>query len=145
MTAWRTACLIAAALAIPAMLVAKAPRPMAQPAAAILEAPVLGWLELAPTTQGEGPDMMLGIGGRVFSPAAIRGLYTLEVNRRGKGGVSKSSQGGAFATEPGKVIALSRTMINIQRDDQIEITLRLFSGETEIFRATVQSSFPSAT
>ncbi len=101
---------------------------------------LIGWLDVAPQADPGGKGMHLTISGRAFALVAVNGRYTIDVRRRGKGGVSNSRQSGGFTIAPGETAAFSRTTINAQKSDRLEIELKLFVGDAEVFAVTMRPS-----
>jgi hypothetical protein len=114
-----------------------APSLSAEPA---LETPagVIGWINIEPSDGGSG-GQMLAITGRALALRPIHGRYSLEVKRKGKGGVSNARQGGAIDLRPGAAAVLSRSAINIGPADTIDVELKIFVDDREVFSAVVKS------
>lgn len=104
---------------------------------------LIGWLDIKPKADPGGKDMHLTISGRAFALAEVNGHYTIDVRRRGKGGVSNSRQSGGFTIAPGETAALSRATINAQAADRLEIELKLFVGDAEVFAVTMHPATAS--
>lgn len=117
--------------------------PMTIAAAEEASAPVaasglVGWLDIAPEAEPGGKGTRLAIAGRAFALAEVKGRYTLDVRRRGKGGASNSRQSGAFTVAAGQAAVLSRTTINTEGPDRLEIILKLFVGDVEVYAVTMR-------
>jgi hypothetical protein len=82
---------------------------------------VVGWVEIKPAA-GK-PDHIV-IAGRVYGLSAAEGSYTLEIKRRDHGNASASGQ---------------QTAINIPPGSGIEVVLKLFAGDREVFSSVFAS------
>jgi hypothetical protein len=100
---------------------------------------VLGWISIEPAAAGSGESQMLAIAGRALAMHPMQGRYSLEVKRRSRGGVSNSRQGGAINLKPGVAATLSQSAINIGPGDSLEIELKLYVGDQEVFSASMKS------
>lgn len=105
---------------------------------------LIGWLNIEPETGASGRGSRLAITGQAFAAGGIKGRYTLDIRRTGKGGTSNSRQSGDFTISAGQAAQLSRTAINVEPADRLEFELKLFSGEEEVFALTAKSSAPAA-
>ena len=131
---------VLAAMGVIWMNSAAAPAEAAPAQAVPASAGLIGWLDVVPKADPGGKGMHLTIEGRAFALAEVNGRYTIDVRRRGRGGVSNSRQSGVFTIAPGETAALSRTTINAQAADRLEIELRLFEGKTDVFSVTMHPS-----
>ena len=100
---------------------------------------LVGWLDIAPQAETGGEGLRLAMTGRAFALREVKGRYTLDIRREGSGGTSTSRQGGAFLLSAGRPGQLSQVTLNLSPADRLEIELKLFVGEAEIFSVTVQS------
>jgi len=100
---------------------------------------VLGWISIEPATGSSGESQMLAIAGRALAMHPMQGRYSLEVKRHSRGGVSNSRQGGAVRLEPGVAVTLSQSAINIGPGDSLDIELKLYVGDQEVFSASMKS------
>ena len=98
---------------------------------------LIGWLEITPEADATG--LRLAIVPHAFALREFSGRYTLDVRRQGAGGTSSSRQSGAFALAPGAPGELSHVAINLAATDRLEIELKLFVGNDEVFSVTAQS------
>ncbi len=115
-----------------------APSPLA--ADPVLEnAGIIGWINIEPAGGANGAQT-LAISGRALALRPIHGRYSLEVKRKGKSGTSKARQGGAIDLQPGAEATLSRSAISIGPDDSIDVQLRIFVDDREVFSAVVKSN-----
>ncbi len=99
---------------------------------------ILGWISIEPAGAA-GQGQMLAISGRALALHAVQGRYSLEVKRHTGGGVSNSRQGGAITLKPGVAATLSRSAINIGPGDSLDIELKLYVGNQEVFSASMKS------
>jgi hypothetical protein len=109
--------------------------PLAEPTSGIV-----GWISIEPATAGAGQTQMLAIAGRALSLRQVEGRYSLQVKRHGKGGSSNSRQGGAITLKPGVAATLSQSAINIGPGDALDIELKLFIDDREVFSASIRST-----
>ena len=99
---------------------------------------VIGWINIE--SAGAAPQgQMLAISGRALALRPIEGRYTLDVKRHSGGGVTNSRQGGALTLQPGVTAMLSHSAINIAPGDSIDIDLKLYIGDQEVFSASMKS------
>jgi hypothetical protein len=99
---------------------------------------VIGWINIEPSSGANGVQV-LAITGRALALRPVHGRYSLEVKRKGKGGVSNARQGGAIDLQPGAAAVLSRNAINIGPADSIDVELKIFVDDREVFSAVVKS------
>lgn len=99
---------------------------------------VIAWLTIEPEPQA-GNSIRLAISGHAFAATNVNGRYALEVRRSGRSGVSNSKQSGKFAIEAGRRTVLSNAGINVSSVDALEIELKLFVGEAEVFSISAKS------
>lgn len=99
---------------------------------------VIGWISIEPTATG-AEEQTLSIIGRALALRPVHGRYSLEVRRKGRGGVSNTRQGGALDLRPGAAAVLSRNAINIGPADSIDVQLKIFIDDREVFSAAVRS------
>jgi hypothetical protein len=111
--------------------------PLAAQTSAGPGAPVLGWIELKPAARGAG---IVTITGHAYALSPAEGRFTLAVARAGKGGKTNSSQSGAFKLDAGEDKPLSTTSINVAPGEALTIELKLFSGGSEVFSATLKTA-----
>jgi len=100
---------------------------------------VIGWINIEPSTSAAHEGQVLAITGNALALRPIHGRYSLEVKRKGKGGVSNTRQGGAIDLKAGASVVLSRNGINIGPADTIDIELKIFIDDREVFSAAVKS------
>jgi hypothetical protein len=100
---------------------------------------VIGWINIEPAGSANGAQT-LAITGRALALRPIHGRYSLEVKRKGKSGTSNARQGGAIDLQPGAEAVLSRSAINIGPADSIDVQLKIFVDDREVFSAVVKST-----
>jgi hypothetical protein len=100
---------------------------------------VVGWINIEPTGSANGA-LTLAITGRALALRPIHGRYSLEVKRKGQSGTSNARQGGAIDLQPGAEAILSRSAVNIGPADSIDVQLRIFVDDREVFSAVVKST-----
>ena len=99
---------------------------------------VIGWINIEPTSAAND-GQVLAITGHALALRPVHGRYSLEVKRKGKGGVSNTRQGGTIDLKPGIAAILSRNGINIGPADTIDVELKIFINDREVFSAAVKS------
>jgi hypothetical protein len=100
---------------------------------------VIGWIDIEPASGSAEQGQLLTITAHALALRATHGRYSLEVKRKGKGGVSNTRQGGAIDLKSGASAVLSRNGINIGPADSIDIELKIFIDDREVFSAAVKS------
>jgi hypothetical protein len=100
---------------------------------------IVGWISVEPSGGSEAQGLMLSVAGRALALRELRGHYSLEVKRHSRGGVSNSRQGGAISLRPGVAAMLSQSAINIGPGDSLEIELKLYVDDREVFSASMKS------
>jgi len=110
-----------------------------------VSAGLVGWISVEPIDGGPGQGQVLGIAGRALALHPLRGRYSLDVKRRGKGGVSNTRQGGAISLEPGTAAVLSQSSINIGPADTLDIELKIYVDDREVFSASMKSASGATT
>lgn len=93
--------------------------------------------QLKPAARGAG---IVTITGHAYALDAAEGRFTLSVARTGKGGKASSSQSGAFKLDAGEDKPLSTTSINVAPGETLTIELKLLSGGSEVFSATLKTA-----
>jgi hypothetical protein len=110
----------------------------ALPASVEAASGIVGWISIKPTG-AEGQDQMLAIAGRALALRPVEGRYVLDVTRQGRSGSSTARQGGAITLKPGVTATLSQSAINIGPADRLEIELRIYVDDREVFAASMKS------
>ena len=107
------------------------------PPAMATDTMVIGWIEI----QAE-PDRRdhVSIRGRIQAFETVEGNFELRVTRISRGNKSANAQNGRFHAKADETKALSSTTINLNPNDQLQITLTLFVDGEEVFSATAQTS-----
>jgi hypothetical protein len=100
---------------------------------------IIGWISVEPGGGSGAKGQMLAIAGRALAQHPMQGRYSLEVKRHSKSGVSNSRQGGAITLKPGVAATLSQSAINIGPGDSLDIELKLYIGDREVFSASMKS------
>jgi hypothetical protein len=108
--------------------------PAAQSAAGIV-----AWISIEPASEAEA-SQMLSIIGHALALKPVKGRYSLEIKRKSKNGISNTRQGGAIDLKPGVPATLSRSGINIAPADMLDIELRIYVDDREVFSVTVKST-----
>ena len=99
---------------------------------------IIGWISVEPSAGRGSQGQMLAIAGRALALHPLQGRYSLEVKRHSKGGVSNSRQGGAITLKPGVTATLSQSSINIGPGDSLDIELKLYVDDREVFSASMK-------
>jgi hypothetical protein len=102
---------------------------------------IVGWISIEPAGEA-GQSQMLAIAGRALALRPLEGRYVLEVKRHGKAGASNARQGGAITLKPGVAAILSQSAVNIGPADWLEIELKIYIGDREVFAASMRSVGP---
>jgi hypothetical protein len=98
---------------------------------------VVGWVEIS--SEAGKPDH-IAILGRVLALKPAAGRYTIEIKRHVRGNVLNNNQGGAFKVAKGENATLSRTAINVPLGSTIEIILKLYIEQQEVFSCVLVPS-----
>ncbi len=91
---------------------------------------IMGWIKLEPVKDEKDK---VKITGYAFSTEPTSGHFKLSVKRKAGGSSSTSNQSGAYQLENKKVKKLSQTIINVQKKDQLVISLQLYEKQTIVF------------
>ena len=63
------------------------------------------------------------------STEEVRFVYRLSMQRKGKSGISSTSQGGYFTAEPGEKVCLRRIQMNVGDEDEYAVSLEIYYGQ----------------
>ena len=102
---------------------------------------IVGWISIEPSGDA-GQSQMLQIAGRALALRPVEGRYVLDVKRQGKAGASNARQGGAISLKPGVAATLSQSAVNIAPGDWLDIELKIYVGDREVFAASMKSVGP---
>jgi hypothetical protein len=115
--------------------------PLAQTSSGGAAGGIVGWISIEPAGEA-GQSQMLAIAGRAIAMRPLEGRYVLDVKRQGKAGASNARQGGAITLKPGVAAILSQSAVNIGPGDWLEIELKIYVGDREVFAASMKSVGP---
>jgi hypothetical protein len=99
---------------------------------------ILAWVTME-AGERTGDSQMLSIVGHALALKPVKGRYSLEIKRKSKGGVSNTHQGGAVDLKPNATATLSRSAINVGAADTLDVELKIYVDEKEVFSASIKS------
>lgn len=99
---------------------------------------IVAWVSIEPASEAEA-SQMLSIVGHALALKPVKARYSLEIKRQSKNGISNTRQGGAMDLKPGVPATLSRSGINIAAADMLDIALKIYVDDREVFSVTVKS------